>query len=227
METSLHRELKRLYAGDDAQLEVRLGRYRIDAIADGELIEVQHGSLGAIRDKIRRLLESHPVRIVKPIVARKTLVHRRRAGGRVVRRRLSPKQGRLLDLFDELVHFTRVFPHPRLTLEVLLVEIEEHRYPGHGRRRRWRANDFVVEDQRLVQIHSQHTLATVADLAALIACPLDEPFDTAALAVGMSISRWSAQRIAYCLRHVGAIEECGKRGNSRKYRWLAAAKRAA
>jgi hypothetical protein len=227
METSLHRELKLLYAGADAQSEVRLGRYRIDAIADGELIEVQHGSLGAIRDKIRSLLKSHPVRIVKPIVARKTLVHRRRAGGRIVRRRLSPKQGRLLDLFDELIHFTRVFPHPRLTLEVLLVEIEEHRYPGHGRRRRWRANDFQVEDQRLIEIQSQHTVATVADLAALIACSLDEPFDTAALAAGMSIPRWSAQRIAYCLRNVGAIEECGKRGNSRQYRWLAAAKRAA
>ena len=44
----------------------------------------------------------------------------------------------MLDLFEELVHFTRVFPHPRLTLEVVLVEIEEWRYPGHGRRRRWR-----------------------------------------------------------------------------------------
>jgi hypothetical protein len=227
METSLHRELKLLYAGAGAQSEVRLGHYRIDAIADGQLIEVQHGSLGAIRDKIRKLLETYVVRIVKPIVARKTLVHRRRAGGRIVRRRLSPKQGRLLDLFDELVRFTRVFPHPRLTLEVLLVEIEEHRHPGHGRRRRWRANDFVVADQQLVQIISQHTLSTVADLAALIACPLEEPFDTAGIAAGMSIPRWSAQRIAYCLRHVGAIAETGKRGNARQYRWLAAAKRAA
>ena len=40
------------------------------------------------------------------------------------------------DLFDDLVHFTRVFPHRRLTLEVPLVDIEEWRYPGHGRRRR-------------------------------------------------------------------------------------------
>ena len=44
-------------------------------------------------------------------------------------------RGTFVDLFDELVHFTRVFPHPRLALEVVLVEIEEWRYPGHGRRR--------------------------------------------------------------------------------------------
>ena len=118
METSLHRDLKRLYAGEAAHCEVRLAGYRIDAVADGELIEVQHGPLAVIRDKVRKLLAEHRVRVVKPIIARKQLVYRRRKGGRIARRRLSPKQGKLLDLFDELIHFTRVFPHPGLVLEV-------------------------------------------------------------------------------------------------------------
>ncbi len=43
-------------------------------------------------------------------------------------KRLSPKRGTILDLFDDLVHFMRVFPHKRLTLEVPLVDIEEWRY---------------------------------------------------------------------------------------------------
>jgi hypothetical protein len=100
METSLHRDLKRLYAGEAAQCEVRLAGYRIDAVVDRELIEVQHGPLAAIRDKVRKLLAEHRVRVVKPIIARKQLVYRRRKGGRIARRRLSPKQGKLLDLFD-------------------------------------------------------------------------------------------------------------------------------
>ena len=58
--------------------------------------------------------------VVKPIVARKHLVKQHRAGGKVDSRRRSPKQGTVLDLFEELVHFTRVFPHRRLTLEVPL-----------------------------------------------------------------------------------------------------------
>ena len=75
METSLHRELKRIYAGDGARTEVRRSSsYRIDAVRDGRLIEIQHGSLAAIRDKIRRLLDAHRVLVVKPIVARKLLV---------------------------------------------------------------------------------------------------------------------------------------------------------
>lgn len=116
METSLHRQLKEHYADDAQAIEVKLGRFRIDAIVDEELIEIQHGSLSAIRDKIQTLVKDHDVRVVKPIVASKVLVKRQRKNGKVVERRQSPKRGKLLDIFDELVYFTRAFPHPRLTL---------------------------------------------------------------------------------------------------------------
>ena len=39
-----------------------------------QLIEIQHGSLAAIRDKIRKLVENHRVLVVKPIVRQKLLV---------------------------------------------------------------------------------------------------------------------------------------------------------
>ncbi len=219
METSLHREQKQIYAGPGAQLEVRVAGYRIDAVVGEELIEVQHGPLSAIRDKVRRLLETHDVRIVKPIVMRKMLIVRSRRGGRVVRRRVSPKQGKLLDLFDELIHLTRLFPHPRLTLEAPLVEVEEWRYPGHGRRRWRRDNDFLVEDQKLVRIDCQYQIRTVADLAALAACKLPKPFHTGHLAAGLGIPRPFAQRIAYCLRKMGAVDAVGKERNSWLYKW--------
>jgi hypothetical protein len=220
METSLHRDLKARYAGKDAQFEVSLGGYRIDVVSDGVLVEIQHGSLAAIRDKIQRLLRKHRVLVVKPIVARKTLVKQAAKDGEVIQRRLSPKRGTLLDLFDDLVHFTRVFPHERLTLEVPLVEIEEWRYPGHGRRRRWRRGDHQVEDQKLVAVQSVHRLQTRADLRDLIACPLPKPFHTGHLAESLGVRRWIAQRIAYCLRKMGVVRESGKQGNARLYEFI-------
>ncbi len=39
METSLHRDLKTLYAGQDAQFEVSLSGYRIDVMSGGHLVE--------------------------------------------------------------------------------------------------------------------------------------------------------------------------------------------
>lgn len=217
METSLHRDLKLLYAGEEARFEVRLGAYRVDAISGGRLVEIQHGSLAAIRDKVAHLLQTHPVLVVKPIVAQKLLITRASQDGPVLRRRRSPKRGQLLDLFDELVYFTRVFPHRRLALEVVLVEVEEWRYPGHGRRRRWRESDFQVEDQKLVAIQEVHHLATAADLRALLPAGLPQPFHTGDLAAGLGISRNRAQRIAYCLRKMGAVREAGKQGNARLY----------
>jgi hypothetical protein len=227
METSLHRDLKLLYAGDDARSEVRLGEYRVDAIAAGQLVEIQHGSLAAIRGKVSRLLEHHQVVVVKPIVVEKLLVTQASRNGPVLRRRLSPKRGKLLDLFDDLVYFTQVFPHDGLVLDVAMVDVEEWRYPGHGRRRRWRARDYQVEDQKLVSIRETHRFHTAADLRRLIPGKLPRPFHTGHLAELLDIPRGVAQRAAYCLRMVGTVRQTGKQGNTLLYEWAVPSRKAA
>lgn len=217
METTLHRQLKALYAGTTGLMEQRVDGFRIDAVRGEQLVEIQHGGLAAIRTKIARLLKSHDVLVVKPLVVRKTLIRLSRRGGKEVSRRLSPKQATILDLFHELVYFTRVFPHPRLTLETPLVEIEEQRYPGHGRRRRWRKNDFVVEDQRLAAVVGVQRFLSAGDLLQLVPANLPRPFHSGDLAAGLQIPRWVAQRIVYCLRQTGATAVCGKQGNAVLY----------
>ena len=217
MEYSLHRELKQRYAGPEARTEVPLAGYRVDAVRPDTLIEIQHGSLGAIQTKVARLLESHRVLVVKPIVVRKILVQQTDRSGEVRSRRKSPKQGQVADLFLDLVHFTRVFPHASLTLEVPLVDIEEWRYPGHGRRRRRRERDHQVEDQKLLDVHQTITLRRAADLLTLLNVELPATFHTADLAQAMQVPRWLAQKVAYCLRQTGAVKMLGKQGNALMY----------
>lgn len=217
METSLHRELKSIYAGTPENTEVVFGRYRIDAIRNNELIEIQHGSLSAIRNKISALVKQHPVRVVKPIIQRKRLIKRAGKGRPVVDRRLSPKRGSILDVFHELVYFCRVFPHRNLTLEVPLVEVEEWRFPGHGKRRRRRERDHQVEDQHLVHVGDVYEFKTANDLVRLMPRRLPKPFDTKQLADGLQVDRWFAQRIAYCLREMNGFRTVGKAGNALLY----------
>ncbi len=217
MEYSLHRQLKQLYAPDGAAQEVRLEDFRIDVVSGSLLVEIQHGSLAAIQRKVERLLTQHRMLVVKPLVVAKRIVKLAGKGGRVLHSRASPKRGSVLDAFHELVYFTRVFPHPRLELELVLVEIEERRYPGHGRRRRWRRNDCVVEDQQLVQIVATHRLREAADLCRLVPCQLPDIFHTGHLATALEIDRWVAQRIAYCWRQMGAVRTAGKAGNTLLY----------
>jgi hypothetical protein len=217
METSLHRQLKQLYAVGDAGQEIRLDDFRIDVVRGRELVEIQHGSLAAIRGKVARLLEDHQVLVVKPLVVRKYLVHCEAKDGPVVRRRLSPKQGSLLSLFDELVYFVRVFPHRNLTIETPLVEIEEWRYAGHGRRRRWHRNDFQIADQKLIKLVAIERFRSARDLLQFLPEALPRPFHTGQLAESLGVRRWIAQRIAYCLRETRAVRAVGKSGNSHLY----------
>ena len=114
METTLHRQLKELYADEDARFEAPVAGFRIDVVSAGQLVEIQHGSLAAIRDKVASLVKHHRVLVVKPIVIRKRIINHAAQGGPVLSSRLSPRQGTVLDLFHELIYFTRVFPQQNL-----------------------------------------------------------------------------------------------------------------
>ncbi|MGD9855786.1 MAG: hypothetical protein AB7U20_12650 [Planctomycetaceae bacterium] len=225
METTLHRQLKAVYCADPERHEVRIDGYRIDAVSDAGLIEIQQAGLGAIRTKVRALLHAHRVIVVKPLVARRVLIKRRRRGGAVQSTRTSPKHATFFDLFDDFVHFAGLFPHPRLSLDVLLTEQEEHRIITGQRRRRDKG--YRVEDRRLVSIVDRCRLQHCEDLRELLPDSLPEVFSTSDIAERASVPRWLAQKAAYCLRMTGTAELVGKSGNVLLYRWSVPASRAA
>jgi len=227
MEFTLHKQLKQHYCGDAGETEVRWGKFRIDAVLDGVLFEIQLGSLSAIRDKIRSLSKKHKVVVVKPIVTRKRLVKLASKRGRVTEERWSPRRHTILNLFDELVYFTKAFPHPNLKLQVPLLSVIETRYPGRGKRRRRRDNDFQILDRELLEIEETRAFASEQDLLDLLPADLPAVFDTADLAKHLQVQRWIAQRIAYCLRNMGGLQVAGKRRNTMLYELAAKARRAA
>lgn len=212
METSLHRQLKERYGPAlGGRSEVAIEGFRIDAVSpEGTLIEVQSGALGPLRPKLRRLLPENQVRVVKPVVLSRRIIKRSRKGGAESAPRLSPKRGVLVDVFDDFIGLARVFPHANLTVEVLAVEIDEVRSP----RRRWPG--YAVVDRRLRQVVSTVTLRRPGDLWALLPDFGADPFTTRELAERLERPLAFAQRVAYCLRHAGAVASQGKIGN----RWI-------
>lgn len=215
MEYSLHRQIKEIFAAQGARTEVRVGSYRIDAVLDGELIEIQHASLSALKTKIPALLEENSVRVLRPIIAKKLIVNLSGKEGKEVSRRTSRRRENLLSIFDELIYFTRVFPHERLKIELLLVEIEEWRYPGTRRRRS--RKPYQVSDKKLVRTLDHKVIHVASDLIGLLNVPLEAGFHTGELAARLGVPRYAAQRIAYCLCQCGATRTIGKRGNTRLY----------
>ncbi len=213
MESTLHRQLKQWYASPGDQLEAQVGRFRVDVLSDDHVLEIQQAGLGALRTKVAALLRTHRVTVVKPICRRKQIVTCSKTG-QVLRSRRSPKRGSVLDLFHDLVHFVTVFPHPRLALEVVLVDVEEWRSPRTRRRSRL---PYRVDDRRLLQVGARQSLRRAADLLALLPVQLPPRFDTRILADHLCVPRWHAQQIAYCLRQCGAVEEKERNRVGRQY----------
>jgi hypothetical protein len=211
METSLHRSLKSFYATPGARTEAAVSGFRADVLRDDVIVEIQASPFSAISGKIAALVEQHRVLVVKPIARRKVLLRRSSAAADWDIRRLSPKHGRLIHVFEDLVYFTRVFPHPNLCVDAVLVDEEELR--ERRRARRFRRADYRTIDRRLTAVVSSHRLQTAADLLALLPPGLPRPFTTDVLARHVDAPEWLARKIAYTLRHCGATRATGKRGN--------------
>ncbi len=221
METSLHRELKKLVAVSPDAIEVAESRYRIDAIdTQGALVEIQHAGLGILRRKVQELLnEGHSVRIIKPWIVHKVIETVDKKSGKLLRRRKSPKEQRPIQFFTELIHFTQVFPQDGLTLEILPVHCVERRIdtPKRGRRKQYKALDLALAKPPVFQ--DAFKLKRTNDLWKLIGRPkLPREFDTQELANAIGEPRWLAQQIAYVLKKCGATDLHSKRGNAMVYR---------
>ncbi len=214
-EKSLHAALKAWYARPGDQAEQPVDGYVVDLVRGDELIEIQTRNFAAIKRKLAALLPQHPVRLVHPIPAQKWIVRLDRDGATVLSRRRSPKRGTVLDVFDELVSIPHLVAHPQFSLEVLLVEVEETRcQDGRGS---WRRRGWSIQDQILVGVESRHCFHGPEDFAALLPATLPDMFTSSQIAARLGVRHGQGQKIAYCLRHMGAIEVVGKQGNAFLY----------
>jgi len=206
-EKPLHAALKEWYRQKGDQVEAPMEGFVIDLVRDGLLIEIQTRGFASMRRKFDRLLDTHAIRLVHPVAAKKWIV-KFDEGGREVSRRRSPKRGIAADACAELVSFPSLLSHPNFMLEILLIEEEEIRTPDA--KKGWRRGGYVIEERRLVEVLDSVEVGAPEELLDLLPDGLPEPFTTADLADGLGRSRHLAQEVAYCIRVSGAVETVGR-----------------
>jgi hypothetical protein len=205
VENSLHEGIKHWYSRPGDALERQIGGYVVDIVRGDLLIEIQTGNFYMIRDKLRELLKSHPVRLVHPIPERKWIVHIG-PNGEVVSRRRSPKRGRVEDVFLELVY---------IPLEVLLVQSEDVLVDdGRGS---WRRRGWSLQDRRLIEVAGSVVFSGPYDLFGALPENLPHRFTTKDLSAASGLRAHVARKMAYTLRKMGMIERVGKRGRAPLY----------
>jgi hypothetical protein len=223
-ETALHAALKTWYARPGDEIEVRFEGYIIDVKRDQTLIEIQTRSFSSIKAKLLDLVPRHPVRLVYPIAKERWIVKVKADRATVLSRRKSPKRGKLLHVFNELIRFPSLLAEPNLTLELLLIQEEEvrHHEPNRRSRRSWSRRGWMTHERRLLEVLSAHRFERPADLLRLLPPSVlahdAAPFTTSDLAAALKERKPLAQKTAYCLRESGVLQVVGKRGNAFLYR---------
>ena len=211
-ERSLHAALKDWYARPGDRLEVKVDGYVIDVVRDDLLIEIQTAGFHPLKTKLRKLLPNYRVRLVHPIVARKTILRLAADGETLIQRRRSPQRGKLEHIFLNLVSLHELPAHDAFELDVLLTEQEEiQRDDGEGS---WRRRGRSIIDRRLVEVTHQELLVTLHDYAALLPTDLPGEFTNHDLAEALNQRIKIAQTMTYSLRKIGVLKLVGKRGRS-------------
>jgi hypothetical protein len=212
-EGHVHASLKARYLQPGDEVEAAVDGYVVDILRGDLIIEVQTGNFSSIARKVRKLVESHTVRLVHP-VARELWIVKQNDDGTVSRRK-SPLRRDVIDVFAELVSFPELIAHENFELDVVLTQEEERRvFDG----RSWRRRGWARVERRLLDVIDTVSLRSAADYLALLPVALPAEFLTSDIAAAFGRPRRLAQQMAYCLKGCGLIEERGRRGNAIMYR---------
>lgn len=214
-EKPLHKSLKEWYGTEDDRFEVNVEGYIIDIKRGDLLIEIQSRNVSAIKRKLQDLLPNYRVRLLLPIAKEKWIVRLDVDGRTHLSKRKSPKQGSFLDLFSELLYIPGLIHKENFSIELVLIQEEEHRIHQPGRS--WRRKGWITLERRLLNVLDQLTIETKEDLAALLPGDVPHPFTNADLADRLSISRRLAQQMTYCLRQEKIIDLVGKKDRFNLY----------
>jgi hypothetical protein len=215
-EQHLHHALKLYYARENDRIECLIDGYIVDVVREDGLIEIQTGNFSAIRQKIANLVQNHQVKLVYPIAIEKWLLKLPKNDEKgEPKRRKSPKTGRKEAVFFELVSFPALLKHPNFSIELAMIQEEEIRRFKEGTH--WRNHGWQTVERRLIKVLETVCYENPAQMAGFLPESLPEHFTTADLSKKASISRGLAQKMAYCLREMGAIKQVGKRNRSNLY----------
>jgi hypothetical protein len=214
-EKSLHVALKAWYAREGDRFEVSIDGYVIDILRNDLLIEIQTRNFASLKRKLETLLQHHRVRLVYPVPAERWIVKIATEGSIELSRRRSPKRGKVLDVFTELVYMPRLIMHPGFALEVLLVRDEEIRLDdGRGS---WRRKGWSIHDRRLLEVIESVIFTGRQDFRALLPDDLPSQFTTGELAARLRVRKSLAGKLVYTLKQLEILIPAGKRGRAPLY----------
>lgn len=220
-ESSLHRSLKFHYSGSEGDIETPVGDYVCDGrTSKGEIIEIQTGSFGPLKEKLKCLTKTSKVRVVHPIAKQKH-IELYDSDGNLSRKRKSTRKGSIWDLFKVLIYAPELALQKNLIIELAIIDILEKRVnDGKGS---WRRKGVSITDRSLEAWHSSILLSKLKDYYLFVPFKKSECFMVQDLAEKAGINANLARKTLYVLTKIGLTEKTGRQGNASIYRLVTGA----
>ncbi len=215
-EKTLHAVLKCCEEPDPDCQEIPVGNYIADILtADKRIVEIQTANMNAMRSKLAYFLPLYPVRIVYPIPYQKWVTWIDPGTGELTVRNKSTRKGSFYQAFKELYKIRPFLRHENLTVDLLLLDMEEYRLQDGWSRDGKRGSHRY--DRIPVSIVSEILLERPEDYMIFLPPDLPEPFTSRSFAQAAGIPASLSSTILLLLTELGQVERVGRKGNAYLY----------
>ena len=229
-EKRLHSIIKKFIAPESEDHEVMIRermageekrpRYVADLLIGNTAYEVQTGSFFPMQKKIAYYLENTEldVVIIHPVAYKKWVNWLDHETGEVVKRSRRSALGKPTDIAGELYWILPYIDNPRLSIRVMMLEIEEYRVSskrGAGIRRGSERYELIP-----TELCDVVKLELPEDYAIFIPDELGREFTVPEYARLSKIRGKAAYSAVRVLCKVGLAKECGKRGRAMLFKRL-------
>ncbi len=214
-EKTVHAVVKDFEDADEDHQEIPIAGYIADIYNGEEIIEIQNGNFNKMRGKLSTFLPLYPVRIVYPIPHDKWNIWIDPDTGELGKKNKCARKGHFYLAFRELYRIRPFLADPHLSVELLLIDMEEYRLLDGWSRDGKRGSHRY--DRIPLALYDRMLLTCPRDYCQLIPFDLKEPFTAAEFGKAAHI-RGSFSTVLQILTQLGVVKRIGKKGNAFLYK---------
>lgn len=212
-EKTLHRIIKNIYSDNIENQEVKIDSFYVDVCNGNNIVEVQTRQFNKLRKKLEYLLsvDKYNINVVYPVFNLKYIYVIDELKN-IASPRKSNKKLKYPEIFYELYKIKQLLNHERLTITILVFNINEYRIKMKNKKR------LKSYDKVPVELINEIVLNNKKDYLQLLPQGLNEKFTSKEV---KSLSKCDIRYVNTMLnvmRFLGVLEVVDKKGNQYIYR---------
>lgn len=220
-EKTVHAVMKQYYLPNEDFHEVPINGYIADIYTGDEIIEIQNGNFGHMRDKLASFLPEYEVYLVYPYPHKKTICWIDPKTGEVVEKRKSPITGSVYHTIPEFFRIKEHLNNPNLHIRIPLIDMEEYRLLDGKRTKKSKKIGSHRYDRVPLDLYDEIILDSPRDYLQLFPIDLPMQFTSKDFAKTAKVRIEYAQETLKLCYDLGIVARIGKKGNSYIYQLYA------